>query len=72
MPLFDFACRRCGHRFEDLVRRGETGRCPKCEGSDLERLPSTFAVRSSAPVDAGPGACGSCGDPRGLGSCALD
>ena len=38
MPLFDFACRGCGHHFEDLVRSGDTSRCPRCESLDLERL----------------------------------
>ena len=73
MPLFEFTCRGCGQRFEDLVRSGESSRCPRCEGTDLERLLSTFAVRASAPSEGPPpGSCGSCGDPRGPGACSLD
>ncbi len=76
MPLFDFACRSCGQRFEDLVRGDETARCPACESVDLEKLLSTFAVQggASAPLGEGPGggACGSCGDPRGPGACSPD
>lgn len=47
MPLFDFDCRACGHRFETLVRKDSTPECPSCHGHDLERLVSLFAVSSS-------------------------
>lgn len=72
MPLFDFACRACGHRFEDLVRGDEPVTCPRCSATGPERLPSTFAVRGQASPPAAPPPCGSCGDPRGPGACALD
>jgi len=44
MPIYDFKCRGCGHKFEELVRLGETPDCPSCNGSDLERLISIPAV----------------------------
>jgi len=45
MPLFDFDCRACGHRFEALVRRQDPPPvCPSCGSADLERLPSQFAT----------------------------
>jgi putative FmdB family regulatory protein len=47
MPLFLFACRSCGHEFETLVRTGSEPTCPSCQGRDLERQPSTFAVKTS-------------------------
>ena len=47
MPLFDFHCRTCGRRFEALVRTGSVTVCPKCQGVDLERQISTFAVNSA-------------------------
>jgi putative FmdB family regulatory protein len=46
MPLYDFHCRACGHRFEALARHDERPACRSCQGSDVERLPSTFAVSS--------------------------
>ena len=47
MPLFDFGCRSCGHRFEALVRAQDPpASCPACGAADLERLPSAFAVSS--------------------------
>jgi putative FmdB family regulatory protein len=75
MPLYEYSCRSCSHRFEALVRTGSTPRCPSCEGDTLERLLSVFAV--STPGAQGTSreqpvaGCGTCGDPRGPGSCAL-
>ena len=46
MPLYDYDCRTCGHTFEALVRGGSTPSCPKCNGQDLERLLSSFAMSS--------------------------
>jgi putative FmdB family regulatory protein len=46
MPLYDFVCRSCGHEFEALVRPADAARCPKCDGTDLEKLLSAFAVSS--------------------------
>jgi putative FmdB family regulatory protein len=47
MPLYDYQCRACGHRFEALVRAGsDAPTCPSCRSADLERLLSMFAVSS--------------------------
>jgi putative FmdB family regulatory protein len=73
MPIFEYRCKECGHSFETLVRGRERARCPSCESFKLEKLLSTFAaVSGTARVSegSGPGACGSCGDPRGPGACA--
>lgn len=70
MPLYDFECRKCHHRFEDLVSSAAAARCPKCETADVEQLLSAFAVGgSSSNKEAVQGGCGSCGDPRGPGAC---
>lgn len=47
MPLYEFKCRACGKRFEELVRLGETPECPKCHDAAPERLFSTSAVVST-------------------------
>ena len=44
MPIYDFKCRACGHRFEELVKVGQTPSCPSCGRDDLERLVSLPAV----------------------------
>jgi putative FmdB family regulatory protein len=43
MPLYEFKCRSCGLKFEELVRLGETPACPKCGDAVPERLFSTSA-----------------------------
>jgi putative FmdB family regulatory protein len=75
MPIYEYACRSCGAAFEVLVRGQETPHCPACQGADLEKALSTFAVgptggRPSAAPAAG--ACGRCGDPRGPGACTMN
>jgi putative FmdB family regulatory protein len=49
MPIYDFQCRTCGKEFEALVRPQDAAApaCPSCQGSDLEKLLSGFAVSSS-------------------------
>jgi putative FmdB family regulatory protein len=37
MPIYEFDCRNCGVRFEELVPVGGTVPCPQCESSDVER-----------------------------------
>lgn len=65
MPLYEYQCPACGHRFEVLQRLGEGGdglACPECEQPRPERKLSTFAAASggassSSATGAGPGAC---------------
>ena len=75
MPIFEYVCDACQHRFEALVYGREKAACPKCESKKLTAQLSVFAVSvksSSANAPAAPsGACGSCGDPRGAGACSL-
>jgi len=75
MPVYEFVCTECDHSFEELLFGDERARCPKCTSVKLEKKLSTFAVSgesASAPAFDGPGACGSCGDPRGPGACSRD
>jgi putative FmdB family regulatory protein len=37
VPIYEFACSKCGARFEELVRAGETAPCPQCKSSEVER-----------------------------------
>ena len=44
MPMYEFVCPRCGHRFEGLASAGtEHERCPECGAEDAARVLSTFA-----------------------------
>ena len=77
MPLFEYRCRDCEKRFEEIVLGEAKPRCPSCESRKVEKLLSVFAVGSggggkSAALEPAGGGCGSCGDPRGPGSCAVN
>jgi len=45
MPIYEYQCRGCGHRFEAIVRPNDSPpACLSCQSVDLERLISLFAV----------------------------
>ena len=46
MPIYEYACRGCGHGFEQLIRGEETPECPECASEDLDRLISLPRVHS--------------------------
>lgn len=78
MPIFEYLCRACGHRFEKIVRNNDAPDCPECHGRRLEKQLSVFAVSvggrpgaRAAREDSAP-SCGACGDPRGPGSCSMN
>ena len=42
MPIYEYRCDDCEHRFEKLVRqRQDKQTCPACEGVDLTKLVSS-------------------------------
>lgn len=43
MPVYEFACKSCGHRFSTLCKLGEDASCPKC-GGETKKLFSPFAI----------------------------
>jgi putative FmdB family regulatory protein len=75
MPLFEYQCRDCGKRFEEFVLGDARPKCPSCESGKLRKLLSAFAVGSGGTKVSSaeaPGGCGTCGDPRGPGSCSMN
>ena len=46
MPIYEYRCRGCQHKFEAIVRQNSTPSCPTCHGEDLERMLSAFGVSS--------------------------
>ena len=40
MPTYDYACKACGHRFEEFqsISAAPLKKCPACKKSKLERL----------------------------------
>ena len=66
VPLYEFACRKCEHTFEELVFGTERVICPKCASAKLERLMSVPARPQSATGSADlPMSCNSDGPPCG-------
>lgn len=62
MPIFEYRCSSCGHKFEDIRTQAEAdkvGDCPKCGKPKVERVMSAFSC--------GPG-CSSTGPSWGGGS----
>ena len=46
MPMFEYVCRDCGERFEELVATGLDGlgvSCPECGSEKVQKLVSRFA-----------------------------
>jgi putative FmdB family regulatory protein len=74
MPIYEFACEPCDHRFETLVRNGDEPACPKCGKSrGLVKLLSVPAAHTSGgdlPMCEPPS--GTCGLPQcGSGGCQM-
>lgn len=56
MPIYEYDCLECGHRFEFLaIRSDERAACPKCES---ERIEKAFSVFSSKSAPSGRAPCG--------------
>ncbi|GIX47508.1 MAG: hypothetical protein KatS3mg131_1719 [Candidatus Tectimicrobiota bacterium] len=72
MPILEYHCQACDHRFEVIVHGTQQPVCPACHSSRLQRLLSVFAVAGKHAETPSPGPCRTCGDPRGPGACALD
>ncbi len=50
MPIYEFACRKCGRRFECLVPMGrETeAACPDCGAKEARKMLSSFGIGGGA------------------------
>lgn len=48
MPVYDFICADCAHRFEIFVPRFDSKvACPECESARVEKQLTTFGVKAS-------------------------
>ena len=76
MPIFEYVCKSCEHHFEAIVNRSTEVECPSCNSKRLEKQLSVFAAATKGSTPGGadfmPGPCGTCGDPRGPGSCSMN
>ncbi|MGQ9495711.1 MAG: FmdB family zinc ribbon protein [Thermoanaerobaculaceae bacterium] len=64
MPLYEYKCEQCQHRFEVFQRLGQGAdgiRCPKCGSENVKRMLSTFAsAKSSSFASSGSSSSVSC------------
>jgi len=67
MPIYEYECRKCGGRFEQLIRRDADipRACPKCGAKSPKKVFSAFSVAASEAHAAS--ACESCP----TGSCPM-
>jgi putative FmdB family regulatory protein len=42
MPIFEYVCKKCDHRFESIVLGRRRPKCPNCSSGKLERQVETF------------------------------
>ena len=57
MPIYEYACRACGHQFEYLLlKTSPAAECPKCRKQDLEQLISLSATSTDSSRAASLGA----------------
>jgi len=65
MPIFEYQCKDCGHKFEKLILgEKEEIRCPKCDSKNVKKLlPSSIGVGRKGKEG---GSCQSC-----QGTCPL-
>lgn len=74
MPLYEYACKACDAKFEQLVRTSERDskiKCPECGSTKTARALSLVSVgadqkgakSTDTPI------CGRCGETRG--SCSM-
>jgi putative FmdB family regulatory protein len=72
MPIFEYLCESCGHKFEAILFGAQMPECPKCHTEKLEKQLSVFAVtKPSGGAEAGMG----CGKPSccmGSGGCDIN
>lgn len=72
MPIYEYECGSCDHRFEELVKVNGSpamAACPECGSSDTARLMSAFAVRSSNGAGNGLASAMSNASAAGAGGC---
>ncbi len=61
MPIYEFKCRKCDHKFETLASCSEDGsgiNCPECGESKPEKLMSMFSASGTNSKASGGGGCG--------------
>ncbi|MBZ4210409.1 MAG: zinc ribbon domain-containing protein [Rhodoferax sp.] len=72
MPIYEYACSACGHKFEALVRSGTQPQCPACQSPELDKLLSVFATTTTQAAPTMPSPCQSCSHANGPAGCGMN
>jgi putative FmdB family regulatory protein len=71
MPLYEFACQKCGKRFECLVAAGKDREvvCAECGSADIQKMISCFGIGGGASrLKASSSGCTTC-STKSCGTC---
>jgi putative FmdB family regulatory protein len=66
MPIYEYKCRKCGHKFELLQRMGATNegvRCPECGALEPMKQFSVFMSSGTSSSECESGVCPTCKIP---------
>lgn len=59
MPLYEYKCSDCGHKFEELVQSStQKIVCPACKSETVEKTFSVFAASTSGGGSSSSSGCG--------------
>ncbi len=51
MPLYEYACRKCGQKFSEVltIKEHDTKkvRCPKCQSEEVEKVIEPFFAKTA-------------------------
>ncbi len=76
MPLYEYRCQECGHKFElrrNMSASDEPANCPECSSDQSERQVSLFIsmVKDSPSTTSSGGGCG-CGGACSCGGHSMN
>jgi putative FmdB family regulatory protein len=60
MPIFEYTCANCGHRFEKLIltsKRAKELRCPMCDSQQVDKNISMFGSVSTGAAGSSASNC---------------
>ena len=50
MPIYEYICTQCGHKFEKIVFGRQKVTCPACQARQVTRIPSVFGIGGTPPA----------------------
>lgn len=73
MPIFEYHCKKCGNKFEELVsgNREQTIPCPRCQNDATEKQMSVLGGIAMGKSSGGSTPCGSMCSPSGCAASSM-